>query len=342
VEIGLHPVINWGLTEKEQDLINKEKDRPHTGWQVCNLSTINGAKCTTPAEFYRACINATVIGTLQAAYSDIPFLGESTKLIIEKDALLGVSICGFMDSPKVLFNPEVLRVGAKICQITNEYLAKEIGINPAARITCVKPEGTASLVLGAASGIHPHHAKYYFRRVQANRVEPVFQFFKKINPHMTESSVYNPNRDDVIHFPIMAPKDAILRNDVNALQFLKLVKLVQLNWVIPGTRENNRSPGLYHNVSNTCTVKSTEWDEVEKYIWENREYFTGISLLSDMGDKTYQQAPREEITTTEDINRWNSLLYNEVDYTQLREDKDNTSLKETVACAGGACEIVST
>lgn len=346
-EISLLPVIDWELSSAELDQLYRSGyrgDLPGTtrlsGFQHCNLTTINGQAATTVTAFYRACIAATVIGTLQAAYTDMPYLGPVTRLLNEHDALLGVSICGFMDNPNVLFDPEVLTEGAKLCRATNRLVADLIGIRPAAKITTCKPEGTASLILNAASGIHPHHARRYFRRVQANRKEPVFAFFKAANPQMTEPSIYNPETDDVITFPVEAPKKAILRKDLTALQFLELVRLVQQCWVIAGGDPESRSPHLHHNVSNTCTVRADEWDEVADFIWTNRRYFTGISLLQDAGDKTYGQAPREEVLGEADIARWNALRPRKVDYTLMREEADHTELKQTAACAGGACEIV--
>ena len=346
-EINLLPVVDWELSAEELSnlLRNGYKgDLPGTarlsGFQHCNLTTINGQAATTDAAFYRACIAAATIGTLQAAYTDMPYLGAVTRLINEHDALLGVSICGFMDNPTVLFDPEVLNAGARLCRATNRMVAELIGIRPAAKITTCKPEGTASLILNAASGIHPHHARRYFRRVQANRKEPIFAFFKSVNPQMTEASVYNPETDDVITFPVEAPKKAILRKDLTAIQFLELVKLVQQSWVIPGGDPQSRSPDLHHNVSNTCTVRAEEWQEVQDFIWANRRFFTGISLLQDAGDKAYAQAPREEVSGDADVAKWNSLRPYRVDYTTMREVSDETELKQTVACAGGACEIV--
>lgn len=346
-EISLLPVVDWELSPDEQSALFRngyKGDLPGTtrlsGFQHCNLTTINGHAATTETAFYKACLAATAIGTLQAAYTDMPYLGAVTRLINEHDSLLGVSICGFMDNPGVLFDQEILAQGAQLCRAANRLFAELIGIRPAAKICTCKPEGTASLILNAASGIHPHHARRYFRRVQANRKEPVYTFFKSVNPQMTEVSVYNPDTDDVISFPIEAPKKAILRNDITAVQFLELVKLVQQYWVIPGGDPQSRSPGLHHNVSNTCTVRADEWDLVAEFIWANRSFFTGISLLQDAGDKAYAQAPREEVTTEADVHRWNSLKPYRVDYTQMREATDETDLKAAPACAGGACELV--
>jgi ribonucleoside-triphosphate reductase (thioredoxin) len=176
--------------------------------------------------------------------------------------------------------------------------------------------------------------------VQANRTEPVFQFFRKANPHMTEPSVYQPETDEVITFPVQAPESAILREEIGAVQFLEFVKFVQKHWVQAGRAHERYSPGLDHNVSNTCTVKPDEWDDVANFVWENRAYFTGVSLLPYSGDKIYAQAPREEVVNEADIAKWNRLKYHPVDYTKLKEQTDETKLKEVVACGGGACELV--
>lgn len=346
-EIGLHPVVGGELDDEVE--VAKLRALGYTGsvepgtrlsgWQMCNLSTINGAALQTVDDFFVACIQASVIGTLQAAYTDIPYLGPVTRYLNERDSLLGVSICGFMDNPEILFNPEVLERGARLCRAANEIVAQVIGIRPAARVTCVKPEGTASLLLGAASGIHPHHARHYFRRVQANRKDPVYRHFRSLNPHMTEASVYRPEMDDVITFPVEAPPHAILRDEVSAVEFLHFVQLVQQHWVLNGEVAHSRSPGLHHNVSNTCTVKTEEWNAVADFIWKYREHFTGVALLGHDGDKRYPQAPREAVTTADDFAKWNRLRYVPVNYTELAENSDETKLKEVVACAGGACEL---
>ncbi|HET7535798.1 MAG TPA: ATP cone domain-containing protein [Candidatus Didemnitutus sp.] len=345
-EIGLHPVVQGPLSETETAKLRAagytgplDADTRLSGWQMCNLSTINGAILKSADDFLESCINAAVIGTIQAAYTDTPYLGPVTRYLNERDALLGISICGFMDNPDLLFDPELLERGARLSRAVNKIIAAAIGIRPAARVTCVKPEGTASLLLGAASGIHPHHARHYFRRVQANRRDPVYRHFAAANPHLTEPSVYRRETDDVITFAVEAPPHAVLRHEIGAVEFLRCVQLVQRHWVLAGEAEDSRSPGLHHNVSNTCTVNPDEWDSVADFIWRNRENFTGISLLAHDGDKRYAQAPREAVATEDDIARWNRLKYQPVDYTALAEHTDETALKDVVACAGGACEL---
>ncbi len=345
-EIGLHPVLTEPLDEAETARLRAlgyTGELPPlarlSGWQMCNLSTINGATLKSADDFFVACLQAAVIGTLQAAYTHMPYLGPVTRYLNERDALLGVSICGFMDNPEILFDPATLERGARLCRTANQWLAATLGIRSAARVTCVKPEGTASLLLGAASGIHPHHSRHYFRRVQANRRDPIYRHFHASNPHLTEVSVYRPDTDDVIIFPVEAPAHAILRDEVGAVEFLRFVQLVQEHWVLAGEASVTRSPGLHHNVSNTCTVKPEEWNTVAEFIWQHRASFTGIALLGYDGDKRYPQAPRESVTTDEDAARWNRIKYNPVDYTALRETTDETALKDVLACAGGKCEL---
>jgi ribonucleoside-triphosphate reductase (thioredoxin) len=345
VEIGLCPRAVVGADDiarlralgysgplKEGDVVS--------GWQMCNLTTVNGAAVTSTESFLEACRQASLLGTLQAAYSKIDYLGPVTRFLNEREALLGVSLCGVLDRPDILLKPEILQAGARMVKATNTIFARLLGIQPAARTTCVKPEGTASLLLGAGSGIHPHHARRYFRRVQVNRVDPVYNHFKRKNPHMSEASVYNPQTDDVIAFPVEAPEGALCREDVDGLTFLGHVLVVQKHWVEAGTAVDAYNPGLYHNVSNTVTVKDDEWQQVSDLIWEQRKHFTGVALLADSGDKTYRQAPRESLSTPEDIVRWNQLVYEPVDYREMAEADDQTRLADVAACAGGACELV--
>lgn len=311
------------------------------GFQMCNLTTISGASAKTAEDFFRLVRAAATIGTLQASYTNIPFLGPVTRVINEREALIGVSICGVLDNPGVLLDPSILRRGAEVVKAVNAVVAAAIGINRAARTTCVKPEGTSALVLNAGSGIHPHHARRYFRRVQASTADRIYQAFRNANPNMTECSVYGQGTD-VITFPVEAPAQALLKDDVPALRLLSYVKLVQENWVMAG-RALTSYTDAHHNVSNTITVLPEEWNDVADFIWNHQGYFTGVSLLSATGDKAYKQAPREEVKTQEDIRRWNSLRYTPVDYTKA-DQEDHTAGSEhrgaAVACAGGACELV--
>jgi ribonucleoside-diphosphate reductase alpha chain len=153
--------------------------------------------------------------------------------------------------------------------------------------------------------------------------------------------VYSANgTDDVITFCVKSPDGAMTKDDLNALDFLEIVKKTQQNWVIPGTALPDSTPHLNHNVSNTITVKSDEWDDVANFIWENREYFTGVSLIPD-DDNIYQQAPHQQILSDDDELRWTNYLetYEKIDYTTLNEEEDQTVHKDIVACAGGACEL---
>jgi len=275
----------------------------NSGWCFCNLCEINGKKIKCKEDFALAARAAAIIGTIQAGYTDFDYLGPITKEIVEREALLGVSITGMMDNPDVLFHAKTQKEMAKLVLKVNDWMAKKIGINPCARATCVKPAGTSSCVLGSASGIHPHHAKRYFRRVQANTLEPVFQFFKKHNPLASEKCVWSANQtDEVITFPIEVPAGAKTKNDLSAVEFLNHVKTTQNNWVAAGRREDLCvEPWLRHNVSNTIQVNPDEWKKVGDYIFKNRQYFAGITLLPASGDLDYPQAPMVNILTPREI-----------------------------------------
>lgn len=265
----------------------------NSGWQGCNLSTINCGKVKSKKDFYKACIDAAIIGTLQAGFTKFPYLGEVSERIFKREALLGVSMTGVMDAPDICLDEEVQKYGAELVKKTNKFIAKIIGINQAARTTCLKPEGTSSCILGTASGIHPHHSKRYIRRVQANTTEDVYQFFKSVNPLACERSVWSNNdTDDVISFTIEVPDGAKVKNQLSAIELLSAVKNTQINWVTNGRNEELCvKKFLNHNVSNTITILPDEWDSVTRFIYDNRQFFCGVSLLPISGDKDYPQAP---------------------------------------------------
>lgn len=324
-EIGFIPVTDDGVT----------------GVQFCNLTSINGAQVKTEDDYYRAAKAAAIIGTLQAAYTHFPYLSNSSKWLTEEEALLGVSITGMMDNPEVLLNSEFQVKAAQAVIETNKRWAKILGTNPAARTTCIKPEGTSSLVLGSASGIHPHHARRYFRRVQVNKMDPVYKHFKKVNPHMCEESVWSANgTDDVITFPVEVPETAMVKDDLGAFKHLEIIKSTQTHWVLSGTSDVNKKD-VSHNVSCTVIVDESEWKDVVKHLFDNRSFFSAVSFLPKTGDKDFKQAPLEAITTPQDEELWNKIVkdFNPVNYTQLIEEEDHTALQQELVCAGGQCEL---
>jgi ribonucleoside-diphosphate reductase alpha chain len=331
VEVGMWPV---------------DEETGKSGWQGCNLSTINCSSIEDEDDFYERCKAAAIIGTLQAGFTKLDYLGEITCRIFEREALLGVSLTGTMEKHDLILSEKVLRAGAKIAVETNKELSKKIKINQAARVTCLKPEGTSSSMLGTSSGIHPHHAKRYIRHVQANILEAPYQHFKKLNPQACEKSSWSANNtDEVIKFPIEVPDGAKLKNQLPAVEMLSIVKDTQKNWVQNG---KNRSlctqEYLSHNVSNTVTVKPDEWDDVTKYIYDNRKYFAGISLIPQSGDKDYTQAPFTTVYTSREIvkeygdaalwcsgliqlglNAFNNNLWAACDYASMNQAKENDS-----------------
>lgn len=332
--------LDHGYNPCAEISINPVDEHGKTGWGLCNLTEINGRAINSKEDFKNAVKAATIIGTLQAGYTYLNYLSDATRNIVRRESLLGVSVTGWLDNPELLLNPDLQKEMALYAIEVNREMAEKIKINPAARVTCTKPAGTTSIVLGTGSGIHPHHARRYFRRVRVHKNEKPAQYFKYYNPHMVEES-YADDDHEIITFCLQIPESAILKKDLSAIDFLKMVKSTYENWVMPGTAIPESSPGLTHNVSNTVTVKAEEWDEVTKFIYENRYCFSGISLLADFGDKLYKQAPMERVETPEDIERWNQLVsfYKEVDWGLFREDDDYTEQQQTVACANGQCEL---
>jgi ribonucleoside-triphosphate reductase len=296
-DIIYNPCVEIGMTPY---YIN-ENGNKISGWEGCNLTEINGSKCNTEQEFYDACKASAILGTLQAGYTNFKYVTDVTKKIFDREALLGCSITGFMNNPMILFNPEIQKKGAEIIKETNKIVSSLIGINQAARTTCVKPSGNASVILGTASGIHGEHSKKYFRNVQVNKEEELGKVIKILNPKMVENSLWSNNNSDwVISFPINSKEGSIYKKDLYGVKQLEYVKLTQQNWVEFGTNyELCVDKNTKHNVSNTIVVDN--WDEVENYIYENKEWFAGISLLGMTGDKDYAQAPFTEVIDTDEI-----------------------------------------
>ena len=304
-EISQLPIL-WDNTmdlenikyEELYDFINKNNKL--LGIQGCNLCEIAAEACMSKEKFYRACYDAAILGTLQAGWTSFPYLGDVSENIFKKEALLGVSITGWMNNPK-LFNPELLQKGADIIRKTNEEVARLININTSARVACVKPSGNSSVILGTSSGIHPEHSQHYFRIMQLNKEAETAKWLNENMPFLLEESVWSENKSDyVVFIPIENSKDGLFKKDMTGLAHLEKIKLVQDNWVNYGTnKELCGYPNISHNVS--CTVIIDNHEEVINYIWDNRNDFTAVSFISNTADREYNQAPFTTVNTLENI-----------------------------------------
>ncbi len=288
-----NPCVETGMRPKTET--------DESGFQYCNLTEINGGKCSSVETFMRACKASAILGTIQAGYTNFKYLSAATKKITEREALIGCSITGWMNNPQVLFDKSNMIAGAELIKETNKEIAKLLHINQAARTTCVKPSGNASTLLGTASGIHGEHSKQYFRHVQMNINDEVAKYIQKVNPKMVERSVWSSNGTDVVvAFPVTTLDGSRFKSDLLGVSQLEYVKLAQQYWVEYGTNVDLCvHPKLRHNVSNTITVDN--WDEVEQYLFDNRQWFAGVSLLSAAGDKAYAQAPFTEVLSFSEI-----------------------------------------
>lgn len=330
-EIGIDPTIE----HFKNGILCKE-----TGFGFCNLCEVNVAACKNDYKFYEACRAAAFIGTLQASYTSFPYLGKVTEEIVERDALLGVGLIGIMDNPKIGLNRVILTRGAEIIIEENQKIAELIKINSAKRCTTIKPSGTSSLELGCVgSGIHPHHAKRYFRRVTANVNEPTANYFYKINPHMVDKK---SNGDLCITFPVQASKDAIILDDLIAMHFMDIIFEVYDSWIIQGTRDfSDLTEMITHNISATVVVRENEWEEVLNHAWNNKHRIRAMSFFPRSGDKEVPFIPREEVLKQDEA-KWKFLIdnYKPIDYEKIIEEQDTTLHIEDGACSGGVCDIV--
>jgi len=299
-------------------------------FQFCNLTEINAGNVIDQLDLNNRARAAAFFGTLQAGFTDFHYLRPIWKETTEKDALVGVGMTGICNGAVY---PLDLKEAAGIAIESNYITAKRIGINPAARITTVKPSGTTSCVVGTSSGIHAWHSKYYIRRMQCNKDEALYQYLAINHPELVDDMKLIPN-SAVIEIPQMAPDSATLREDETALQMLERVQRWNTEWVRSGHIHGANT----HNVSATVSVKPDEWEGIVEWMWENKDTFNGLSVLPYDGG-TYVQAPFEEITEEEFNKRYATL--SEVDLTKVIEIEDNTDLKGELACSGGSCEVVN-
>ena len=296
--------------------------------QFCNLCEVNVSDIESQEDLNERVKAAAFIGTLQAGYTDFHYLRDIWKRTTEKEALIGVSMTGIGSGVVLGYD---MKEAAKLVKEENARVAEMIGINKSARTTTVKPAGTTSLTLGTSSGIHAWHNDYYIRRIRVGKNEAIYQYLAIYHPELIEDEFFRPHDTAVISVPQKAPEGAILRTE-SPFQLLDRVKKVTQEWVRHGHRSGSNS----HNVSATISLKPEDWELAGEWMWENRDYYNGLSVLP-FSDHTYKQAPFEDCDK-ETFERMFKSLTN-IDLTKVVELTDETDLSGELACAGGACEI---
>jgi ribonucleoside-diphosphate reductase alpha chain len=271
---------------------------------------------------------ATILGTFQATLTNFPYLRKVWQKNTEEEALLGVSMTGILDNA-LLNNPDDVELPKRLEKLrdvavaTNAEFAAAIGINPSVAVTAVKPEGTVSQLCSTASGIHPQHSKHYIRRVRADNKDPLTQFMIQAG-FVAEPCVMKPDSTTVFSFPVKVADGALLREDLSALQHLKLWLLFQRHY-------------CEHKPSVTISVKEDEWMDVGAWVYKHFDEVTGVSFLP-MDGGTYKQAPYEECTE-EQYNQLRMLVPDSVDWENFKEYDDNVEGVQTLSCTAGGCEI---
>jgi ribonucleoside-diphosphate reductase alpha chain len=298
-------------------------------YQFCNLCEINVSDVESQEDLNMRVKSAAFIGTLQASYTNLHYLREIWKKTTEKEALIGVSMTGIASGSLFKFD---IKESSKIAKAENKRVAKLLGINPAARITAIKPAGTTSLTLGTSSGIHAWHNDYYIRRLRINKNEAIYKYLLETVPNLIEDEYFRPHDTAVLSVPQKAPENSILRSE-SPIDILNRVKLIHDQWIKPGHVSGQNT----HNVSATISIKEDEWEPVGEWMWDNRDSYNGLSVLP-FSEHTYKQAPFEDITKEQYEEMCKNLT--NIDLSNVREEEDNTDLSGEIACSGGACEIV--
>jgi ribonucleoside-diphosphate reductase alpha chain len=308
-------------------------------FQFCNLCEVNVSDVESQEDLNDRVAVASFFGTLQAGFYDFHYLRPIWSKTTQKDALLGIGMTGIGSGEIMKYNLETV---ANTAKTVNRDVSGLIGTNEAARITCIKPSGTTSLVLGTASGIHAWHAPYYLRTMRFNKNEAIALYLMINHPELCEDDVLRPTDTVCVRIPVKAPEGSIFRTET-AIDTLERVKKFSTEWVKPG----HISGANTHNVSATISIDSkrvyefksfnlNEWEMVGDWMWENRETYNGLSVLPYFGG-SYKQAPFEDITEEEYNKRIASVQ--EIDLTKVVEMDDNVDFGQVAACAGGACEI---
>jgi len=319
------PDIHYGTNPCSEIIL-----RPY---QFCNLSEVVLRENDTKKDIERKVELATILGTWQSTLTDFKYLRKIWKDNTEEERLLGVSLTGqfghkFMSGKEDLVALEVflMTLRDKAREVNKEESGK-IGIPESAAITCVKPSGTVSQLVGVSSGMHPWHSPYYIRTVRGSKGDPISTFLKEVGIPV-EDDVMKPNDTYVFSFPVKAPEGAIVRNDLTAIDHLNIWLVYQRAW-------------CEHKPSITVSVKEDEWMEVGAWVYKNFDEVSGISFLPH-SEHTYKQAPYQEVSK-EEYEELVSKMPKNIRWEDLSfyETEDGTSTNATLACSSdGNCELV--
>ena len=299
-------------------------------YQFCNLCEVNVSDIEDQEDLNARVAAAAFFGTLQAGFTDFHYLRPIWAKTTQKDALLGIGMTGIGSGEILKYD---LEIAADVAKSVNRMITEKTGTNEAARITCIKPSGTTSLVLGTASGIHAWHNDYYLRTMRFNKNEDIAMYLMENHPELCEDDVLRPTDTVCVRIPVKAPEGSIFRTET-AFDTLERVKKFSTEWINNGHINGDNT----HNVSATVSIKDDEWPSVGQWMWDNREFYNGLSVLNYWGG-SYQQAPFEDITEEEYNSRIVKLK--ELDLTKVTEQDDQVNFNESVACGGGACDLVS-
>jgi len=297
-------------------------------YQFCNLCEVNVSDVTCQEDLNDRVTAAAFFGTLQAGFTDFHYLRPIWSKTTQKDALLGIGMTGIGSGEILKYN---LASAARVAKMTNAIISEQIGTNEAARVTCIKPSGTTSLVLGTASGIHAWHNDYYLRTMRFGKNEDVASYLMVNHPELVEDDVLRPHDTICVRIPVKAPEGSIFRTE-SPIDTLERVKKFSIEWIKEGHLIGDNT----HNVSATVSLKEEEWPIAGEWMWDNREHYNGLSVLPYFGH-SYKQAPFEDITKEEYNTRLSSL--HALDLTKVTELDDSVEFGQVAACAGGACEI---
>jgi hypothetical protein len=312
-------------------------------FQFCNLCEVNVSDVTSQEDLNDRVAVAAFFGTLQAGFSDFHYLRPIWAKTTQKDALLGIGMTGIGSGEILKYD---LEIAANTAKVMNSMITGITGISEAARLTCIKPSGTTSLVLGTASGIHAWHAPYYLRTMRFNKNEDVAAYLMVNHPELCEDDVLRPKDTVCVRIPVKAPEGSIFRTET-AVDTLERVKRFSTQWINPGHLNGANT----HNVSATISIDKSrtyeeinedgfhlidEWEKVGDWMWTNREVYNGLSVLPYFGG-SYLQAPFEDITEEEYNSRISAI--HSVDLTNVTELDDSVDFGAIQACGGGACDV---